>query len=224
MEPMVTTELMEPVMHRVLLRNTDRVVFHPSRDLLAVGRHGGNAGHPTPGEDAFTLHVKFSRIREKENVPADFDPAGDIVISVDKHRQSCQRDSPTSQETNNFFHSLGRTGNVIISARRGDGGKGGDGGDGRRGTRGQAGKNATRWSSGSNGGPGGDGGDAGDGTSGSDAGNGGDVSILVPEEDMDLLLALKQPLVEGGRGGLPGKNGNPGSGGPGGAGGKSYKW
>jgi hypothetical protein len=67
--------------------------------------------------------------------------------------------------------------------------------------------------SGTNGGPGGSGGAAGDGTSGANGGKAAEIRIFIKEEDMDLLLALNPPKVDGGRAGKAGVNGIPGPGG-----------
>lgn len=68
------------------------------------------------------------------------------------------------------------------------------------------------------------GGNAGNGSSGAHGGPAGAAKVFVKEEDMDILIALQQPRVVGGRGGKAGKNGLPGSGGSGGAGGASHSW
>jgi hypothetical protein len=47
---------------------------------------------------------------------------------------------------------------------------------------------------------------------------------VIKDEDTDLLVAMRPPLVLGGRGGTAGKNGNPGKGGTGGDGGAPYTW
>jgi len=68
------------------------------------------------------------------------------------------------------------------------------------------------------------GGNAGDGSSGAHGGRGGEVKLYIKEDDMDLLLALKQPIVQGGKGGAAGTHGTPGLGGQGGIGGGAFSW
>ncbi|KAN0018807.1 hypothetical protein ACTFIU_008740 [Dictyostelium citrinum] len=115
---------------------------------------------------------------------------------------------------------------LYLSSRGGDGGCGGRGGDGGNGGPGSAGMNATRYSSGTNGGPGGNGGNGGNGGTGGSSGNGNDITIRNNQEDMDLLMILKQGVSDTGPG-IPGKGGDKGHGGrggPGGPGGNSYSW
>ncbi|KAK5575052.1 hypothetical protein RB653_010307 [Dictyostelium firmibasis] len=115
---------------------------------------------------------------------------------------------------------------LYLSSRGGDGGYGGRGGDGGDGGSGYAGMNATRNSSGTNGGPGGNGGDGGNGGTGGSSGSGNDIIIRNNQEDMDLLMILKQGVSDTGPG-IPGKGGDKGDGGrggPGGPGGMSYSW
>lgn len=68
------------------------------------------------------------------------------------------------------------------------------------------------------------GGNAGDGSCGGHVGRGGEVKVVVREEDMDILAAIGLPCVQGGRGGKSGTHGKPGLGGKGGAGGDSFSW
>jgi hypothetical protein len=68
------------------------------------------------------------------------------------------------------------------------------------------------------------GGAAGHGSNGADGGRGGEVTILVKDADMDILMALIQPSVKGGMGGQKGNHGIAGSGGLGGEGSAPYTW
>lgn len=63
----------------------------------------------------------------------------------------------------------------------------------------------------------------GSGTSGADGGKGGNFLATVPEEKLDLLLAV-ECKTEGGIGGAAGRHGMPGHGGRGGRGGKGWRY
>jgi hypothetical protein len=70
---------------------------------------------------------------------------------------------------------------------------------------------------------GGNGGRGGNGGNGGNAGQSGNIEIFVKEEDIDLLVALKQTEVGEAKGGKCGSHGVGGLGGKGGKGGKSAK-
>ena len=84
--------------------------------------------------------------------------------------------------------------------------------------------NATRYRRGTDGQAGGNGGDAGHRISGAKGGKAGEITVFIREKDLDLLLAMPPPRVQGGLGGNPGVNGLPGAGGTGRIGGSSYTW
>lgn len=191
------------------------------RILANVGADGGHATVPIAGDDALTVHVEISRPAE---IPKGTDRAGFITQTVDIHRYPCQTPQPHSVEMYTATHDLGCVGRLLLSASGGDGGHGAHGGHGQLGGNGQHGENATRYSRGSDGQAGGNGGDAGHGTSGANGGKAGQISIWINEADMDLLLTMPPPRVNGGTGGQTGTNGIPGVGGNGGNGGASYHW
>jgi hypothetical protein len=85
------------------------------------------------------------------------------------------------------------------------------------------GDDATKYQDGQKGGQGGRGGDAGFGTSGADAGAGGNITISVHEDDLDLLVGISWN-IRGGQGGNSGQHGMPGDGGFGGQGGSAIRW
>jgi hypothetical protein len=183
--------------------------------VLIAGLNGEEGTEPTNGKDAQTVHVSLKRSSSGSS-------ASLIVVTVDKHEGLCTEQQPHSELKEEYFHDLGIEGHITLSACGGAGGRGGSGGGGQGGGHGRNGQNATVDMSGTNGGPGGSGGTAGDGTSGANGGKAGEIRIFIKEEDMDLLLAMNSPGVEGGRGGKAGVNGVPGPGGFGGRGGASY--
>ncbi|KAI4861084.1 hypothetical protein F4820DRAFT_82279 [Hypoxylon rubiginosum] len=64
---------------------------------------------------------------------------------------------------------------------------------------------------------------AGHGSDGADGGNGGTIEIVVHEDQVHLLMAVKWD-VGSGKGGQAGQHGRPGQGGSKGKGGKGYEW
>lgn len=66
-------------------------------------------------------------------------------------------------------------------------------------------------------------GSAGHGSDGADGGNGGTIEIVVHEDQVHLLMAVKWD-VGSGKGGQAGQHGRPGQGGSKGKGGKGYEW
>jgi hypothetical protein len=182
---------------------------------LIVALNGEDGTKPTDGKNAQTVHVSFKRAHPGSSAPL-------IVVTVDKHDGLCAEPQPHTELKEEFTHDLGTEGNITVSACGGAGGRGGSGGNGQGGGHGRNGQNATVDMSGTNGGPGGSGGAAGDGTSGANGGKAAEIRIFIKEEDMDLLLALNPPKVEGGRAGKAGVNGIPGPGGDGGRGGGAY--
>jgi hypothetical protein len=170
------------------------------------GRDGGDAGHPTAGQNAGHITVHLSN-----SVEGVLELRGQIV-------------EPSGQaRTQNVQLQIGTQGRFILKAQGGQGGAGGIGGDGQNGGRGHDGSDATRYSSGGNGGPGGSGGDGGDGTPGAISGTGGEIRVNLADKDTHLLMLLDHD-VTGGAASLPGANGSGGSGGRGGSGGSSYSW
>ena len=166
------------------------------------------------------MHVSLQRAREPH-----FESSGIVLsVAVDKHdlELPCSLILPHSEIQDTFPHELPPDANITITSCGGAGGRGGWGGNGQGGSHGTDGLNATDKVSGTNGGPGGDGGNAGDGTSGANGGSGGIIKLVVKEQDLDLLVAMERPRVDGGQGGKAGVNGNPGHGGNGGRGGSAY--
>jgi hypothetical protein len=176
---------------------------------LILGMNGEDATEATSGKDAPMVHIDLSRPRNHTTSSA-------VCVKIQNTPKH-----PHETDTK-YFHDLHKNGMIHVSACGGRGGNGGSGGDGQNGQRGRKGRDASSVCSGSNGGNGGNGGSGGNGTSGGNGGRGGNIKISVKEEDCDLLLALSQPIVSGGRGGTAGRNGRGGSGGFGGAGGDSY--
>eukprot|EP01117_Protostelium_nocturnum_P010821 TRINITY_DN3901_c0_g1_i3.p1 TRINITY_DN3901_c0_g1~~TRINITY_DN3901_c0_g1_i3.p1 ORF type:complete len:1104 (-),score=306.21 TRINITY_DN3901_c0_g1_i3:45-3047(-) len=114
---------------------------------------------------------------------------------------------------------------VVLSAKGGRGGNGGNGGrgggnsaKGKDGKKAWVDKDATNGEDGARGGSGGNGGINGDG------GNGSNVTVVVNEEDTDLLMLLRSKIPEthGGKGGSGGKGGYGVPGSLGGKGGERY--
>ena len=166
------------------------------------------------------MHVSLQRAHGSHS------EASGVVLSVavDKHDldSPCSVILPHSEIQETYRHDLAPDASITITSCGGAGGRGGWGGNGHGGGHGTDGLNATDKVSGTNGGPGGDGGNAGDGTSGANGGSGGIIKLVVKEEDLDLLVAMEHPHVQGGQGGKAGANGNPGHGGNGGRGGSAY--
>ena len=186
-----------------------------------TGVDGGHATVPTGGDDAQTVHVSLVR---PETFPEETDPSSCFHVTVDKHRFKCTNPEPHSPEITSWNQNLGSDGIIILSSRGGNGGCGGSGGNGQGGGHGVHGISATRYTRGTDGQAGGNGGNAGHGSSGANGGSAGELTIMVKEPDMDLLLALNPLLVQGGHAGNAGVNGVPGAGGNGGAGGAPYTW
>jgi len=184
-----------------------------------LGMNGEHAKAATNGGNGQTVHVSLSRSGEE----VAGHPTGYLVVTVDKHNHQCVIPQPHSKEKEAFIH-LGAGGSVLLSACGGHGGNGGSGGNGQGGGHGRNGQDANRQMSGTNGEGGGNGGNPGDGTSGANGGKAGDIKLFIKEEDMDLMVAIKTPLVLGGKGGNAGKNGLAGRGGNGGRGGSSFTW
>jgi hypothetical protein len=181
--------------------------------------HGENGTVPTNGKNAQTVHVALKRGNNDPLAPTSLN----LIMTTEKHPDSClEKTFHNPDYKEEFIHDIGKEGTITISACGGQGGRGGSGGNGQGGGHGMDGRNATKEMSGTNGGPGGAGGTAGDGTSGATGGKAGQIKVIVKEEDLDLLLAVKEINVKGGKGGKAGLNGTPGPGGFGGRGGTSY--
>ena len=179
--------------------------------------HGENGTAATNGKNAQTVHVALKR---GDN---DTSTSLNLIVTTEKHPDPCLENlfhNPDYKEE--FVHDIGKEGIITITACGGQGGRGGSGGNGQGGGNGVNGQPATQDKSGTNGGPGGAGGIAGDGTSGAAGGKAGQIKVVLKEEDLDLLLAVKEIDVKGGQGGKAGMNGKPGPGGQGGRGGTSY--
>ncbi|XXG98999.1 hypothetical protein Hte_005332 [Hypoxylon texense] len=112
---------------------------------------------------------------------------------------------------------------LLLTAIGGNGEDGMSGEDGGNGQDGVDGVDASETSDATAGSNGGHGGDAGHGGDGADGGNGGTIEIVVHEDQMHLLTAVKWD-VGGGEGGQPGQHGRPGQGGIRGKGGKGHEW
>jgi len=182
--------------------------------VLILGLNGEDGTVATDGKHAQTVHVVLKR--------ATAAPGIHLVVTVDKHYDECAEIFPHTDLQEEFGHELGIGGVVTISACGGPGGQGGSGGSGQGGGHGRDGKNANKDMGGTDGGPGGAGGNAGAGTSGGKGGNAGHIKLVVTEGDLDLLVAVNPPRVQGGRGGKAGLNGAPGQGGHGGRGGAAF--
>lgn len=169
------------------------------------GADGGNATEPTPGQSAGEISEAYI------SSPS----PGSESFWLEVKGITPERRTFEFQSQPLDFTGIPQVSFVAIG---GNGGDGANGGDGQQGGKGADGRDATQWSDGTDGSDGGRGGDPGLGTSGADPGHGGNVTIRVPINELELLTLIESQTFAG-EVGLRGSHGEPGPGGPGGKGG-----
>ncbi|KAJ8132669.1 hypothetical protein O1611_g955 [Lasiodiplodia mahajangana] len=179
-------------------------LYDQSIEYKRDGRPGMDAQRSIPGSTAGHLSVQIVE-----------SPVINGGIRAIVLASQSSRELPSSVDV-----PVGR--DLLLTAIGGNGEDGMNGEDGADGRDGVNGVDASETSEATPGSDGGHGGNAGYGSDGGDGGDGGTIEIVVHEDQVHLLMAVKWD-ISGGKGGRPGKHGRPGRGGSGGKGGKGYE-
>lgn len=142
-----------------------------TRENKRKGKHGTDAGPAESGTAAGHLKLLL-RLDD-----------GDRVVA-----ERLDVTAPANDDETRQMEPLADFSCLDWKAQGGHGGQGGKGGDGGHGAPGSNGKDATKFERGTDGTHGVAGGNGGKGTSGANAGHGGNVEIVVPDQDTFLLM------------------------------------